>query len=235
MFMAQIWVIGFQRIDIKLLTKYYIIHIIMNKIFFFIFIVVLSLYCIYSPNKYIESFQNKKLTLKQYKKQKQCSTPFQATCNKDKIYKRLLYIEERLDKLDYENYIKEQNSNKKITQTGVVAGKKAANQLNSIKQQILNKFNKSQIPNITNLNRKVSQQQQQNKKSKQNVLNIFNQQVQSQNTPKSNIKLSGNLNNPAVKAMSTALNTLSQNANPAQQKQIQKSLKSLNMPSGFVL
>jgi len=176
-----------------------------------------------------------------------CEKPFRATCNKDKIYKHMLSIEERLDRLDYDIYLQ----NKKLSgdynrrqedlnNTATNARDKAtldmekviANKNSDIKKQIY----RSQRENVNKLKKKHSLQKIKNKQNLSNMNNKFNNEnahseiIQEEGFK---IKLSGK--GPEANVMSKMLNKSSKKGSLSDKKEWGKSKGKVKMPSGFVL
>ena len=76
----------------------------MNYLFIILYI-SLILYFIKLINKQEVLYYN----LEKFKNKNSCNKPFEATCDKNKIYNRLLYIEQNLDKSDYLIYLQIKN------------------------------------------------------------------------------------------------------------------------------
>jgi hypothetical protein len=79
----------------------------MNYLFIILYI-SLILYFIKLINKQEVLYYNLEL----FKNKNSCNKPFEATCDKNKIYNRLLYIEQNLDKLDYLIYLQNKKFSK---------------------------------------------------------------------------------------------------------------------------
>ena len=144
-----------------------------------IILILLTLLFLYlSKNKHIDSLENYKNIRKS---SNICMKPFRPTCNRDKIYSRLKYLEEKIDEMEYDMYrnqkdhkkynayfdkIKKSNAEKKAA--AGAARKKATAKIQNIMSQreanMTSEVKQKRAGEVAEQKRKAAAQNAQNKK-----------------------------------------------------------------------
>jgi hypothetical protein len=218
----------------------------MNKInilFFFIFLLTFLIY-LFNIEKYVEKFnisdnKTKILLFDEFIKDGN-----NISCDKDGIYKILLNIEKRLDKLDYDNYVENKEKTNNDTNQQIIHStaksslNNAKSQMNTLIQnqnnKLINDLNNTNLNN-TNSDIQMKKNLKKNKQTKKKNLNNFKNVVNANSNKGFNINLTGNNKNPSVKILSKMLNNVSNISGKNQHKNWNNTLSKINMPSGYVL
>ena len=166
-----------------------------------------------------------------------CMKPFRATCNRDKIYSRIRYLEEKIDEIEYDMYRTRKKHKEydayfsKINQSTAqqkadaeAARKEAAAKINSIMAQrssaITSAVKQERAGDVAKEKAASKQQESQNNKNESDAENNF--------------KVSVSGKSPEAQAVGTMMNSSTKNANKDDQADLKSSIKSANIPSGYV-
>ena len=153
-----------------------------------IILILLSILFLYlSTSKQIK-------TLEDYKNSRRssniCMKPFRPTCNRDKIYSRLKYLEEKIDEMEYDMYrnqkehkkynayfAKMNKSNAEKKAAASAARKKAAAKIQNIMSQreanMTSEVKQKRAGEVAEQRRKAAAQNAQNKKNENAAIGNF--------------------------------------------------------------
>uniref|UniRef100_A0A6C0IW63 Uncharacterized protein n=1 Tax=viral metagenome TaxID=1070528 RepID=A0A6C0IW63_9ZZZZ len=183
-------------------------------------------------------FRKKNLTIEAYKNYRKntniCEKPFRPTCNKQKIFSRIRFLENKIDELEYDIY----NQNKKFKVYDREFSKYKKNR-ELVKKDISNARNdaKTRIENIISSKKNDLEKQvlNQNNKKADNLLKQ-NKRIEKNNSKEqkkslNKFKMSGD--NPESNIIGNMINKSLTNGDENDMDDLKDSIKSLNMPSGF--
>ena len=174
-----------------------------------------------------------------------CLKPFRPTCNRDKIFSRMKYLEEKIDEIEYDiyksnkkqkkydKYFNEKEKNEKLRQKDAEKARKKA--IAKLKNKVMKDRNKM-IKEVEKKNsekakiamKKYELQQKKNNKLISNAIDSFEKKKKKGLS----INLSGD--NEETKIIQNMLNDSAKNNDEEANKEVNKAIKELNMPPGFV-
>jgi len=178
------------------------------------------------------------LTIEDYKNHRKrtniCEKPFRPTCNKQKIFSRILFLENKIDEIEYDIYSQNKKFKlydsefSKYKQDRAIVKKDITNARNEAKNKIKNIIaskNDKMEQQVYSHNKKLADTlvrergviEKNNTKEKENSLNKF--------------KMSGN--SPESNIIGDMINKSLTNSNTNDMADLNKSMKNINMPSGF--
>ena len=163
-----------------------------------------------------------------------CEKPFRTNRNKQKVYTRMRSIEETIDELEYDIY--RQNRKFKIYDKEFMAYRKNRKK---VKEDVNNARNEAKSEMTDIIKNKMNQMKKGVLKNNEEKAKNIEEEEQHHKTAskKQNkkalqgFKMSGN--NPESNVISKMINSSSENSDEHDQADLHKSIKSLNMPSGF--
>ena len=187
----------------------------------------------------IESFKTlDKKTFKALRKSTNiCEKPFRPTCNKDKVYSSIRFLENKIDELEYDIYSQNKKfklydkefmayrKNRKLVKKNADSARnEAKDQISSIitsrlkkAENMEKKLYKMNDKNASNINKNSKKQAKISKKQENAALKTF--------------KMSGN--NPESDIISKMMDKSLTNTQENEGGELNDSLGKLNMPSGF--
>ena len=187
----------------------------------------------------IESFKTlDKKTFKALRKSTNiCEKPFRPTCNKDKVYSSIRFLENKIDELEYDIY--SQNKKFKLYDKEFMAYRKNRKLVkkntddarNEAKDQI-SAMRTDRLKKADNMEKKIYKMNDKNASTvKKNAKKQAKISKKQQHAALKTFKMSGN--NPESDEISKMMTKSMTNTDENDTKELNDSLKKVNMPSGF--
>lgn len=165
-----------------------------------------------------------------------CKKPFKPTCNKDKIFSRIRYLEEKMDELEYDIFKLASKRTTKKYERQIELNNKAKVQAGKLRRESLRDLKKRQedmdkLVRQSKLKTKLEEEERErlfklNRKNKmQKTLNNIKKEGIS-------IKLSGSGKN--MDKLQSYMDETTNSLDVEEKKQMMGNIKNLNMPPGFV-